>query len=573
MKKLRSLNNKWFWLAAILLTTIVVYFPSLKFDILNYDDNRLITNNELIKNISFSNLKYYFFNYYDNIYQPFILMSWSFDYYIDGLNPFVFHTHNLILHLINISLVFLFVQLLFEDKRISIITAFLFAIQAMHIESVAWISERKDLIYSMYFLLSLVMYVKYVKTSQIRYFIFSLVVFLFSLLSKGLAVALAPTIIAIDFFLRRNIFSKKVIIEKIPFLVLAIIFSIVGWIGFVNLNKLTEFSFFTKILATGYVFFNYLTKLLYPYGLSALHPYPVKIDNYYSFEFYILPILSLFIIIGLFFLAKKNRQLAFGIIFFVINILLALRLSQVTTVGFLMADRYTYISSIGIFVSISILFIYLLKRYAKLKIPIYSLLFVYFVLQIEISSQQINVWKNSISLWDSVIEKYPDKLWSYTKLGMSKINNGDFKGAIQDYTRAINQNQEYDKAYLLRADAYLQSNRWNSAIKDYTRVIELVPDYDKAYVKRGIAYGVLEYYGKALQDFNSAIRINPDYAMAYVQRANLKSQYGYYNSALHDYNSALSIEPELITAKKMKEKVMVLHENNSNFASFFNMAN
>jgi protein O-mannosyl-transferase len=558
----KIINNNWFWLATILIFTFILYFPTFQFEILNYDDDRLIVNNELIQEISARNLKLYFVDYYDNIYQPFVLMSWAFDYAIDGLNSRVFHIHNLVLHLINIGLVFFFIQLLFSDKRISIITTFLFAVHSMHIESVAWISERKDLLYAMYFLLSLIMYIKYVKSSQIRFYVFSLVLFLFSLFSKGLAVALAPTIVAIDFFLKRKIFSKKVIIEKIPFLIFAIFFSIVGSFGFNNLSKAADFSLFGKLLSTGYVFFHYFIKMFIPYGLSAYHPYPSEIESSYPSGFYLLSFLSILIIITLIILSKKSRRLAFGTIFFGINIFIALRISQITSVGFIMADRYAYVSSIGIFILISVFFIFLIKKIPNLKIPVFSLLITFMIINIWISSQHIFVWENSISIWDSIIEKYPDRSWPYSKRGLAKADSGDYEGAICDFSSAIFIKPDFYKIFYNRAETYGKLKMWDLAIHDYSKIIYVNSDCAKAYAFRGIAYEKSEMHKKALNDFNKAIKIDPESSMLYLQRAMLKTKKGYYNSAIQDYNKALAIQPDLKIAQNQKYMVLEIIKRN-----------
>ncbi len=560
-----NLNNKWVWLATILLITIVVYFPTFQFELLNYDDERLIIKNKLIKDFSFYSLQLYFADYYDNIYQPFVLMSWAFDYAIDGLNPSVFHIHNLVLHLINISLVFFFIQLLFNDKRISIITAFLFAIQALHIESVAWISERKDLVYSMYFLLSLIMYIKYIKTSQLKFYALSIVLFLFSLFSKGLAIALAPTIFAIDFFYRRKILSKKVILEKIPFLILATIFAIIGSIGFFIHNKPSDISIVGKILSTGFVFFNYFTKVIFPYKLSAFHPYPEEIGGYYSIKFIILTILSVLAIVALFLLARKSRKLAFGALFFIVNILLALKLSQITNLGFIMADRYTYISSIGIFIIVATFFIHLLKRFSRFKIPVLAILFAYMFFHTAISSQHIFVWQDSISIWDSIVEQYPDRSRFYNKRGMAKVDNGDFKGSIQDFSEAVNINPNYEKAYYCRADAYEKLKKWKMAIQDYSKIIDSDVNSSKAYSLRGKVYEKTSNYNKALIDFNTAIEIDPNHPKLYVQRAYFFYKTGDYQAAIQDYDIALEIKPKMKIAKRQREMVLRKYREKSFF--------
>lgn len=162
MAKKRNIQNKQeqFWnykLILVLAITGIAYYPSLNNGFLNWDDIIYVMNNDMIKTLSVENVTKMFSTFYMGNYHPFIIFSFAFDYSLFQLNPTGYHVHNLVIHLINSFLVYAFCYFLFSKKtNIALIVSVLFALHPMHVESVAWISERKDLLYTMYFMMSLI---------------------------------------------------------------------------------------------------------------------------------------------------------------------------------------------------------------------------------------------------------------------------------------------------------------------------------------------------------------------------------------------------------------------------------
>ncbi len=200
-----SLNyNKWvFWIIGILLLVLLVYIPLHQNGFLvSWDDNRYIIDNPHIKSLNQNSILQSFTIFYDGHYHPLTLISLAIDYNLYELNPRGYHVTNLILHLLNTFLVFWFVFLMLkkEDRIIPLITALLFGISTMHVESVAWASERKNLLFATFYLLSLICYLHYLKKEQVRIYILSLVLFVFALLSKVMAIPLVFSLLLIDYF-------------------------------------------------------------------------------------------------------------------------------------------------------------------------------------------------------------------------------------------------------------------------------------------------------------------------------------------------------------------------------------
>ncbi len=166
--KKNSNAYKYYILSGIILLTIIIYSKSIYGEFINWDDDVYITKNPDILNVSLNGLKNFFTNFYVFNYIPLTMLSFALEYKLFGLNPIAFHTNNLILHIVNIILVFILIYKIFKRTDIASITALFFAIHPMHVESVAWIAERKDVLYTLFYLLSLIFYVKYIQKSTIH---------------------------------------------------------------------------------------------------------------------------------------------------------------------------------------------------------------------------------------------------------------------------------------------------------------------------------------------------------------------------------------------------------------------
>ena len=193
-----------FWMAVIAVATFVAYLPALRGNFTNWDDMIYVGANPYIQSLSAKNLAAIFSENYMGNYHPLAMLSLSIDYQINKFDPFVFHLTNLLIHIINSLLVLVVIKRLTGKIQIAVIAALLFGVHSLHVESVAWISERKDVLYTAFYLLSLYSYIRYVPKKEYKWFGLSLLFFLLSCLSKGQAVSLAVTLFLVDIFMNRK---------------------------------------------------------------------------------------------------------------------------------------------------------------------------------------------------------------------------------------------------------------------------------------------------------------------------------------------------------------------------------
>ncbi|NQY07882.1 MAG: hypothetical protein HRT68_17220, partial [Flavobacteriaceae bacterium] len=225
-------SNTTFLVILCLIITSIVLFPTLQNDWVNWDDGEYVKDNLLIKELSFKSIQTAFET--DHIlgaYIPMVLVSWMIDYAIWGTNAYGYHLSNLLIHLSIIVLVFYLVNKMTNKTRMAFIVAILFAVHPMRVEAVAWITARKDLLYTFFFMLGLITYHKYnfsqfVK-QKIIFFLLCLIFFSCSLFSKGTAVIFPFILILFDYLWKRNNY-KRIVLEKVPFLIIAVFFTILA---------------------------------------------------------------------------------------------------------------------------------------------------------------------------------------------------------------------------------------------------------------------------------------------------------------------------------------------------------
>src|SRR6185503_18481852 len=200
------------WLLCILAVTFISFIPALNNALTNWDDPRYLTDNPLIKKLSFENIRRIFTEPYFGNYQPLHIFSYALEYQLYKLNPVGYHTTSVIMHLLVTALVFRFIFLLAENTTVAGIAALLFGIHPLHVESVAWAAERKDLLYAIFFLGSLIAYIKYIRSEQkIKYLIYALLFFILSIMSKTMAASLPPVIILLDYYFSRKLNAKVIV--------------------------------------------------------------------------------------------------------------------------------------------------------------------------------------------------------------------------------------------------------------------------------------------------------------------------------------------------------------------------
>jgi tetratricopeptide (TPR) repeat protein len=528
-----KINNR-VWLLLILLVTSVIYFQTLKHDFVNWDDATYIQNNELIKDLSVEGIKKNFNTpEVNSTYIPITIFTWAIDYKIGGGNSFQYHFTNLIFHLMNIVLVFVLISKLFKNKRIPIVVSMLFAFHPMNVEVVSWLSARKDLVYVFFFLLSVISYTTWRKTTNNRFYILALAMFLLSLFSKGAAITLPFVLILIDYLF--NQLSKKSLLNKIPFFALSLLFGIIGLSGQNNTGATTNLTDLSIINRVANGFTNYLTfivKSLFPVKISPFHPQLFTSNT--DFPTYLYISIPLFIL-GLVFLYKKfknNKQVIFGMMFFLITILPVIQFLSFGMAQY--GERYAYLPYIGLFVIIALVFNKIIEK-KKTKRVTYLVVISYIIFLVVVSYNNTKAWKNGETLWTAVIHKYTEAQIGYNNKADFYRKQGQIDKAIELYNDAI---LIADKPYLSYNQLgflYNNQRKYDLAIQVLNKSISINGNYAGSYLNRGVSNLNIGRLDLALADFNKTLSVNPNVNAAYYNRGYTYKMKGDIELALNDF--------------------------------------
>ncbi|MFM8771430.1 MAG: hypothetical protein ACKOE4_05335 [Candidatus Kapaibacterium sp.] len=510
----------WMILAAILALTVVTYLPV--FDgakeFTNWDDGAYVTEQPLVRSLDAENIKQ-MFKTESRVaanYHPLTMLSLAVDYSRGEGQMWAFMQTTLLLHLVNSALVFAFVMMLLHGNLIAAaLSAALFAIHPMHVESVDWVAERKDVLYTACYLASLIAYVRYVRGGSLMWFIGVFASFVLSCLAKPMAVTLPVVLVLIDLLEKRRV-SVGSALEKIPFFIVAIIFGVltlqVQSSEGAGLVDTTYFSFGERVLFALYGIAEYVGRLFVPIQLSAFYPYP-STDGQPEGIVYPLAALALTGMGLVVWLWRKNRTeftdgIFFGAAFFVVTISIVLQLISVG--GAVIADRYTYVPYVGLFIVLGIL----LERATKSKAPYLALgiIAACSIVYAGMSNARIEVWQNSGTLWEDVIAKHGKRMIShaYNNRAVYNMGKGNLEAAERDY--AFLERLGTKKSYTYKGyGALLQKlNRDAEAIPRFTKALQYGAPDVQVYRARGLAYSRIQKHDSAIADLRTAFTMRPD---------------------------------------------------------------
>jgi len=567
------------WIALIMVATYLIYIPSFDNELTNWDDDVYVTDNLYINKLEKENIKVFFERPFVSNYHPLTMLSYAIDYKYSeftptGISPRQFHITNTVFHTLNTALVFWLIYLLissFERRypepnrrswklEFAIIVSALFGLHTMHVESVAWIAERKDVLYTFFNLLAFITYIVFLNRKKPLWLIASILFFSAALLSKAMAVSLAVTLVAIDYLLGRDLKSKTLWFEKIPYLAMSLIFGVMAVRAQQESGAMVDdtdklvFAFYERILFASYGFTQYLIKLGFPVKLAAFYAYPDKINNSVPAIYWVYPLIPIAFITAFYFAVKKNLKLiAFGMLFFVFNIALVLQLLPVGNA--VMADRYSYVPSIGYFLILAVGYKMLINKFGSMLYPMRFIFLLYVAAISYFTYKRMDIWQNSMTMWNDVIDQFKNVPAAYNNRGNALKDKNLFEEAIADYNAAIKLKPDHYKAFnnrgIAKKNIGVNTNNIDlirEAIVDYDTALKIKTDYDDAYSNRGNAKRLLQDFEGALKDYNRAIELKPMFPQAYSNRAATKIDLRDFDGAIQDLQKSIDLNPRFVEA-------------------------
>ncbi|MBF0384820.1 MAG: tetratricopeptide repeat protein [Candidatus Omnitrophica bacterium] len=536
MKEIK-VNNVFILCVLLAVIVFAVFSSCLNNDYVDFDDDSHFLNNPDCRDLNWKSLGAIFRHRVANTYMPLTTLSFALEQRFFGFNPFISHLINVFLHSLVSVLVFIFSLRLGFSKGVAFLCALIFAVHPMKVESVAWVSERKDVLYSLFYMLAMLRYLFFLKSGRKIEYFFVIVLGLLSMLSKPMAFSLPFTLLLLDYLQGRKI-TKTVILEKAPFF----IYIVPLFLLILPPSKIIQDSFqLESFLIFAWCLSFYLQKFLFPFELIPVYslPQPIDISN----SHYILAVLVAVLFIIAVFRFRRNRLLIFSVLYFLFSLSILLKINE----GFvnMVADRYMYLPSLG-FCLIFGYYSAKLFEFAATKKIFRTLLLAFYVTVFLLAAMksyfQCYVWRNTYNLWTYTIQRNPLSPLAFMSRGVFWAEKGNYNLALNDINNSISLYPDYTKALLNRAEVYMYLGRNDLAIIDYTKAISLEPD-SRLYFGRGNVYFDKGDPFNALLDFNKAIELNPNCGECFNNRGNVYFVKGEKDLALKDYSRDLEINP------------------------------
>ena len=532
----------------VIILTIIAFSPILENGWTNWDDGAYVLNNKVIQETKWLDLLVLFDpdkRVFDT-YTPLTLIFLAIEYKFSGYDPFLYHLNSLLLHLINLCLVFLICKNLFKEKLVEYFTTAVFALHPAHVESVAWITERKDLLFSVFYLLGVLSYLFYSKKVKNidgigvftdKWYYVSLAFFLLSILSKPQAITFPIVLLLIDWW-RTSQFSWRNVYSKSPFIILSSIFAILSLVY--QHDYPFDVGILDRIAISLKAFVLYIQKFFFPFNLSALYPFQAFEFSQLTTIFY-----TTFIAIGGFILmAVRNpsirKPMLFGFLFFTLHLFPILHLFKVNSS--IIYERFTYLSYIGMAITVGFVLVEVSKKIRDRRFIQISFVILITILSI-LTYQRTQVWKNSNTIWSDVIEQFPEDYFAYGNRGNYYYQIQDWESALSDYTICLDLNPNFELGYNNRGLCRQQLGDHQQAIADFQKSYQLNqgnPGYLYNQVKSHVA---LNNLSSAIDILSRLIGFNPRSVQLIRERGLLHQKNEGHRAALSDFKKVYEIDP------------------------------
>jgi len=529
------------------LGTFIVFWPVRNFQFINFDDHVYITDNPYVySGLARTNILWAFTTAYSSNWHPLTWLSHMIDCQLFSTNPGWHHIINLLFHIINTLLLFTFLSQITCKTGQSFFVAALFALHPLHVESVAWVAERKDVLSTMFWFLTIIAYVSYIRHRGIIKYLLIVALFALGLMAKPMLVTLPFVLLLFDYWPIERFKKEKLhylILEKIPLFIFSAASCIVTVIAQRSGGALES----TETIPLGFRMANailsyakYIQKTFWPTKLAFFYPHPATEFNLLL----LLVSLSLLLAISVYVISQFNKRkyLLVGWLWFIGTLVPVIGFVQVGAQA--MADRYTYVPLIGIFMivtwGVSDLFV-------KLKCPRYLLTAAALVVLVFLSicsRIQVLYWRDSTALFEHALEVTEKNYTAHSCLAYVLCEQGKINEAIAHNRLAIKFNPAYLDAQFNLGNIFLQQGNLNDALNQFYNVLQIDPDYIKAH--RNIAKILIKQDkpAQAIPHYENILKVQPDDYDAQNGLGIVLARIGKFNEAFEHFNRALQVDPD-----------------------------
>jgi tetratricopeptide (TPR) repeat protein len=524
--------------------TMAVYLPAVRHDFVQYDDQQYVTENPQVQaGLTLSGLRWAF-GFHAGNWHPLAWLSHMLDCQLFGANPSGHHFTSILLHVLNTVLLFFLLRRLTGATWRSAIVAGLFAWHPLHVESVAWVAERKDVLCAFFWMISLLSYAKYAEYPSMRNYFATLGCFMLALMAKPMAVTLPFVLLLLDFWPLNRFRGKsfwQLLGEKIPFLIAT--FAVCLLTIFAQEQAIAStagLSISQRLVNVAVAYAHYVVALFAPINLAVFYPYQRVFPAYKI-------LISLTLLAAITWLAITNLRrrpyVIVGWLWYLGMLVPVIGLVQVGDQSW--ADRYTYLPMIGLFLFLVWGFSDWFGQRTRLAV---FLVVIMCIAMLAKTSLQLRHWKNTRTLFDHAAKVTRNNPMAATILGSLLAQEGRFDEAIQHFRRALRYNSGYAEAHFFLGYTLDKQGRLEDAVEEYRKALRFKPMQEQTHIFLAISLAKQKKLEEAAFHYRQSIKINPDSAVAQNNLARVLHSLGDFKLAVEHYENALRIDPKLAIA-------------------------
>jgi tetratricopeptide (TPR) repeat protein len=553
---------------ALALATIIAFEQVRYNGFVNYDDPAYVTGNPHINSgITLEAVVWVFTNNHVGNWHPLTGLSHILDCELFGLNPLWHHLTSLLFHIVNTLLLFWILKRMTGAVWASVFVAAAFALHPLHVESVAWVSERKDVLSGFFWMLTMAAYVRYTERPSAGRYLLIVLAFCLGLMAKPMVVTLPLVLLLLDYWpLGRFRWGRqsgaeamsqsesvkvgypratawRLVGEKIPLFTLVVISSVVTFIVQKSAGAVPGRQVFSPTIRIANSLISYLTyigKMIWPSRLAIYYPHHGYMLQMWQAA--VAALLLLGISVCVIWLVRSRRYLLVGWLWYIIILVPVIGLVQVG--GQAMADRYTYLPSIGISIIVAWGAAELFAKWRYKKIGLGISAGVLLAVLLICTRAQVRYWRNDFTLFGHALEVTENNARMHNYYGVALRERGQFEEAITHFNEALRINPGYLRARYNEGRVFLEQRKLNEAIASFTEVLRAEPDWPEVQNYLGLAYARNSQFEQAVEHFKVVLRSRPEWYQTYNDLGLAYSLLGKHELAIQNYKKALRLKPD-----------------------------
>jgi tetratricopeptide (TPR) repeat protein len=538
-----------------------IYWQVRNFDFINYDDPVYVTENpRVLEGLNWESIKWAFTSIYGSNWFPLTWLSLMLDRQLFGVNPGTFHLINVVLHTVNAIVLFIILSRCTKDIWPSFFTAVVFGLHPLHVESVAWIAERKDVLSTLFWMLTMLGYIRYVEKPTVRRYMIVLAAFIAGLMSKPMLVTLPFVLLLVDYWplqrirLSRNIRQENpdqrnntrtisfLVLEKVPLFVLSAASCVMTLIAQKSKGAVSSFevlSLSDRLTNALVSYTSYIGKMFWPTGLAIFYPHPQ--DNIPLLKIVISTMILFAVSLAVIFSCRKKRYLLVGWLWYLGTLVPVIGLVQVGAQA--MADRYAYIPVIGLSIMIAWSVRDIVSKWRYKNVIVVTAGVLICATLMVCTYRQLRYWQNNETLFTHTLDVTSDNYIAHNNIGIALAGDGDLEQAMKHFKETLKIKPRDTDALFNLAGALVKLGKPNEAMVHYNRVLELKPDDAQTYNALAIVQVQQGDYVQAISIYRKALQKNPESALLHGGLGSALLETGQLDPAVTALQTSIKLKP------------------------------